>query len=205
MESKLEQMEFDRIFESIPREVAEKLKARITNDIGDAPVMFNINNQIYSLNKDEEGDIITTKMMQNHGNIQELFEYLDESDGTQRLFDLIPLFYEHNGNRVIFIDEIDRSLHTNLTRKFLELFYKLTEGDTCQIIATTHDSNLLDLDLIRQDEIWFVKRKGDHSSNLYSLNRYKECYDKKIDKEYLLGRYDAIPIFDDGVLGDLNA
>ena len=156
------------------------------------------------MRKDSEGNIITTKMMQNHGNIQDLFEYLDESDGTQRLFDLIPLFYEHNGNSAIFIDEIDRSLHTNLTRKFLELFYKLTEDDTSQIIATTHDSNLLDLDLIRQDEIWFVKRRGDHSSDLYSLNRYKERYDKKIDKEYLLGRYDAIPVFDDEVLEEIN-
>ena len=88
--------------------------------------MFKVSSQVYSLSKDDEGNIITTKMMQNHGNMQELFEYLDESDGTQRLFDLIPLFYEHNGNRVIFIDEIDRSLHTNLTRKFLELFYQLT-------------------------------------------------------------------------------
>lgn len=204
VESKLGQMEFDKIFDGIPKEDAEKLKARITNDIGNDPVMFKVNSQVYSLRKDGEGNIITTKMMQNHGNKQDLFEYLDESDGTQRLFDLIPLFYEHNGNRVIFIDEIDRSLHTNLTRKFLELFYKLTEDDTSQIIATTHDSNLLDLDLVRQDEIWFVKRQGDHSSNLYSLNRYKERYDKKIDKEYLLGRYDAIPIFDDGVLEEIN-
>ena len=204
MESKLGQMEFDKIFEGIPKEDAEKLKVRISNDIGDDPVMFKVNSQVYSLRKDDDGNIITTKMMQNHGNMQELFEYLDESDGTQRLFDLIPLFYEHNGNRVIFIDEIDRSLHTNLTRKFLELFYKLTEDDTSQIVATTHDNNLLDLDLVRQDEIWFIKRREDHSSNLYSLNRYKERYDKKIDKEYLLGRYDAIPVFDDEVLEDLN-
>lgn len=158
----------------------------------------------YSLRKDEDGNIITTKMMQNHGNSQELFEYSDESDGTQRLFDLIPLFYEHQNNRVIFIDEIDRSLHTNLTRRFLELFYTLTEDADCQIIATTHDSNLLDLDLVRQDEIWFVKRSEDHSSKMYSLNRYKERYDKKIDKEYLLGRYDAIPIFDEEILEDMN-
>ena len=204
VESKMGQMEFDKIFEGIPKEDAEKLKVRITNDIGDDPVMFKVNSQVYSLRKDSEGNIITTKMMQNHGNIQDLFEYLDESDGTQRLFDLIPLFYEHNGNSAIFIDEIDRSLHTNLTRKFLELFYKLTEDDTSQIIATTHDSNLLDLDLIRQDEIWFVKRRGDHSSDLYSLNRYKERYDKKIDKEYLLGRYDAIPVFDDEVPEEIN-
>ena len=143
-------------------------------------------------------------MMQNHGNAQDLFEYADESDGTQRLFDLIPLFYEHQGNRVIFIDEIDRSLHTNLTRRFLELFYTLTEEADCQIIATTHDSNLLDLDLVRQDEIWFIKRLEDHSSQIYSLNRYKERYDKKIDKEYLLGRYDAVPVFDEEIWEEMN-
>ena len=204
VESKQGEMSFDRIFEGIPKEHAEKLKIRISNDIENDPVMFKVNNQVYSLRKDEEGNIITTKMMQNHGNPQELFEYSDESDGTQRLFDLIPLFYEHQNNRVIFIDEIDRSLHTNLTRRFLELFYSLTEKSDCQIIATTHDSNLLDLDLVRQDEIWFIKRLEDHSSKMYSLNRYKERYDKKIDKEYLLGRYDAIPIFDEEILEDMN-
>ena len=204
VESKQGEMNFDRIFEGIPKEHAEKLKIRISNDIENDPVMFKVNNQVYSLRKEEEGNIITTKMMQNHGNPQELFEYSDESDGTQRLFDLIPLFYEHQNNRVIFIDEIDRSLHTNLTRRFLELFYSLTEKSDCQIIATTHDSNLLDLDLVRQDEIWFIKRLEDHSSKMYSLNRYKERYDKKIDKEYLLGRYDAIPIFDEEILEDMN-
>ena len=204
VESRQGEMDFDRIFEGIPKEHAEKLKIRISNDIENDPVMFKVNNQVYSLRKDEDGNIITTKMMQNHGNSQELFEYSDESDGTQRLFDLIPLFYEHQNNRVIFIDEIDRSLHTNLTRRFLELFYTLTEDADCQIIATTHDSNLLDLDLVRQDEIWFVKRSEDHSSKMYSLNRYKERYDKKIDKEYLLGRYDAIPIFDEEILEDMN-
>ena len=204
VESKQGEMNFDRIFEGIPKEHAEKLKIRISNDIENDPVMFKVNNQVYSLRKDEEGNIITTKMMQNHGNPQELFEYSDESDGTQRLFDLIPLFYEHQNNRVIFIDEIDRSLHTNLTRRFLELFYSLTEKSDCQIIATTHDPNLLDLDLVRQDEIWFIKRLEDHSSKMYSLNRYKERYDKKIDKEYLLGRYDAIPIFDEEILEDMN-
>ena len=204
VESKQGEMNFDRIFEGIPKEHAEKLKIRISNDIENDPVMFKVNNQVYSLRKDEEGNIITTKMMQNHGNPQELFEYSDESDGTQRLFDLIPLFYEHQNNRVIFIDEIDRSLHTNLTRRFLELFYSLTEKSDCQIIATTHDSNLLDLDLVRQDEIWFIKRLEDHSSKMYSLNRYKERYDKKIDKEYLLGRYDAIAIFDKEILEDMN-
>ena len=131
VESKQGEMNFDRIFEGIPKEHAEKLKIRISNDIENDPVMFKVNNQVYSLRKDEEGNIITTKMMQNHGNPQELFEYSDESDGTQRLFDLIPLFYEHQNNRVIFIDEIDRSLHTNLTRRFLFSYREIGLSDNC--------------------------------------------------------------------------
>ena len=205
VESKQGPMDFDKIFEGIPAEYAEKLKIKISNDITNESVLCKVNNQIYSLKKDDDGNIITIKMMQNHGNGQDLFEYADESDGTKRLFDLIPLFNEHNGNRVIFIDEIDRSLHTNLTRRFLELFYKLTERDNSQLIATTHDSNLLDLDLIRQDEIWFVERVKDQSSRMYSLNRYKERYDKRVDKEYLLGRYEAVPVFNEEFLEAINA
>ena len=205
VESKQGPMDFDKIFEGIPAEYAEKLKIKISNDITNESVLCKVNNQIYSLKKDDDDNIITIKMMQNHGNGQDLFEYADESDGTKRLFDLIPLFYEHNGNRVIFIDEIDRSLHTNLTRRFLELFYKLTERDNSQLIATTHDSNLLDLDLIRQDEIWFVERVKDQSSRMYSLNRYKERYDKRVDKEYLLGRYEAVPVFNEEFLEAINA
>ena len=205
VESKQGPMDFDKIFEGIPAEYAEKLKIKISNDITNESVLCKVNNQIYSLKKDDDGNIITTKMMQNHGNGQDLFEYTDESDGTKRLFDLIPLFYEHNGSRVIFIDEIDRSLHTNLTRRFLELFYKFTERDNSQLIATTHDSNLLDLDLIRQDEIWFVERVKDQSSRMYSLNRYKERYDKRVDKEYLLGRYEAVPVFNEEFLEAINA
>jgi hypothetical protein len=82
----------------------------------------------------------------------------------------------------------------------MELFYDLNQDEACQLIATTHDSNLLDLDLLRQDEIWFVERQKDHSSSIYALNKYKERFDKKIDKEYLLGRYGAIPIFDEELM-----
>ena len=129
-----------------------------------------------------------------------MFDYNDESDGTKRLFDLIPLFYQKQMVSMILIDEIDRSLHTNLIRKFLELFYELNGKSDCQLIATTHDSNLLDLELLRQDEIWFVERQNNHSSKVFSLNRFKERFDKKIDKEYLLGRYGAIPIFDESFI-----
>jgi len=168
----------------IKKEDAEKIKADISNETSNHPIMFKINKQVFILRKDENGNIVYNKLLLNHGNPYDLFEYIDESDGTKRLFDLIPLFYEKKRSKIIVIDEIDRSIHTNLTRRFLELFYELTENYDYQIIATTHDSNLLDLDLLRQDEIWFVERQEDHSSKIFSLNKFKERYDKKIDNAW---------------------
>ncbi len=197
VEGESQQMDFDKVLNNIPREDAEKIKIDISNAANEHPIMFKIDEQVFELRKDENGNIVYNKLLLNHGNAEDMFDYNDESDGTKRLFDLIPLFYENRKVSLILIDEIDRSLHTNLTRKFLKLFYEVVEERECQIIATTHDSNLLDLELLRQDEIWFVERQEDHSSKVFSLNRFKERFDKKIDKEYLIGRYGAIPVFDD--------
>ncbi|QNU65963.1 ATP-binding protein [Ruminiclostridium herbifermentans] len=197
IEGQCQAMDFDKILEDLPREELERIKIDISNEASENPIMFKLDNQVFILRKDENGDIIYNKMLLNHGNSEDLFEYADESDGTKRLFDLVPLFYENKRNSVIMIDEIDRSLHTVLIRRFLERFYSITKDSNCQLIATTHDSNLLDLELLRQDEIWFVERQEDHSSRIYSLNKFKERFDKRIEKDYLLGRYGAIPIFDE--------
>ena len=63
------------------------------------------------------------------------------------------------------------------------------------MIVTLHDSNVMNLNIFRQDEIWFMERKEDHSSELYSLNKFKERFDHSVAKDYLLGRYGAIPDF----------
>ncbi len=197
IEGERQQLDFDKVLDKIPRDEAEKIKIDISNAANEHPIMFKVDEQVFELSKDENGNIVYNKLLLNHGNEDDMFDYSDESDGTKRLFDLIPLYYENEKVNVILIDEIDRSLHTNLTRRFLELFYELVADRDCQLIATTHDSNLLDLELLRQDEIWFVERQADHSSKVFSLNRFKERFDKKIDKEYLIGRYGAIPIFDE--------
>ena len=188
------------MFEDFPHAQAEKLKADFYKQTAAGPVSIRINDQFVKLQRDNSGNVVYNKLILNHGNPDDMFEYSDESDGTKRLFDLVPILYDVGKDSVILIDEIDRSLHTKLSQKFLEMFYENNKDNTCQLIATTHDSNLLDLDLVRQDEIWFVERDDFHSSQLYSLNRFKERFDKKIDKEYLLGRYGAIPIFNDMLL-----
>ena len=196
IDTKFLEFDLDKLLVDIPKDQAEQIKIDIANKTNNNSVALTVNDQIFLLKQNENGEIVYRKMLLDHGNKNDLFEYSDESDGTQRLFDLIPIYLAQKQNRVIMIDEIDRSLHTNLTRKFLEMFFAVAKDNESQLIATTHDSNLLDLDLLRQDEIWFVERKPDHSSYIYSLNKFKERFDKKIEKDYLIGRYGAIPVFE---------
>ena len=124
----------------------------------------------------------------------------EESDGTQRLLDLLPALYElHTTDAVYFIDEIDRSMHPLLVWKFLEFFLNGCGQGRSQIIVTTHESNLLDLDLLRRDEIWFAEKDPAGATRLYSLADFKIRKDLEIRKHYLQGRFGAIPF-----LGNLD-
>ena len=134
--------------------------------------------------------------------------FQEESDGTQRLTHLLPaLFQLQNQQRVYVIDEIDRSLHPLLSRKFIEFFLHACKGHGSQILVTTHESNLMDLDLLRRDELWFTEKDAQGASSIYSLSDYKVRTDLKIDKGYLHGRFGAIPFLGnlDRLLNQLNA
>lgn len=68
-------------------------------------------------------------------------------------------------------------------------------NDKTQLICTTHETFIMDQDLLRRDEIWFTSKDPDsnNASAVYSLDKFKERYDKKLNKAYLEGRYGAIP------------
>ena len=188
--------DFDQAFTMFPEKVVESLKTSISKRLKDEEfTAATIGNDSRIQVTYENGDLVASKVFTNHGNDDDLFEYYDESDGTQRLFDLIPIFQNVLNNSVILIDEIDRSLHTKAVMEFISYFYSVAEKSASQLIVTTHDSNILDLDFVRQDEIWFIERQRNQSSRLYSLNQFRERFDKRIEKEYLIGRYGAIPIF----------
>ena len=142
---------------------------------------------------DENGRPMVKKMMFDHdGN---LFEYYEESDGTNRLFDLTPILDPQDEEDLVYvIDELDRSMHPQLTKKFVRDFEKLSNSLRRQLITTTHESRLMDLDLLRRDEIWFMEKR-DGASVLFSLEEFNERSDRKIDKAYLEGRYGAVPCF----------
>lgn len=122
------------------------------------------------------------------------FELNEESDGTKRILDLIEILLS-KGGKTFVIDELDRCLHPALTYRFIELFLQLAQEKEIQLIVTTHESRLLDFDLLRRDEIWFIDKNNRGESQVYSLEEYNERFDKKIDKAYLDGRYGGVPIF----------
>ncbi|HTE17927.1 MAG TPA: AAA family ATPase, partial [Armatimonadota bacterium] len=125
------------------------------------------------------------------------FTMEEESDGTQRLIHLLPALSLLRGEspRVLLLDELDRRLHTLLSRLLVEA--ALDGNAQSQLIFTTHDTNLLDADLLRRDEIWFVEKDPHGASHLYSLAEFKVRPDLKLEKGYLNGRFGAIPFIGD--------
>ena len=127
------------------------------------------------------------------------FDIHQESAGTQRLIDLLPAFLDlmHEKTRKVYvIDEIDSSLHTQLTIHLLEMYLSqcstLSRG---QLLLTTHDLLLMDQDLLRRDEIWVVERDASNTSQLISLSEYADIdKDTNIRKRYLQGRLGGIPV-----------
>jgi AAA15 family ATPase/GTPase len=100
-------------------------------------------------------------------------------------------------NKILLIDEIENSLHSKIVEYIVELFHA---GEAAQVIYTTHNTCLLDLDRLRKDQICFVNKRADGSSDLYSLFDYKDFRDTmNVEKAYLQGRFDAIPYIDDSL------
>ena len=132
-----------------------------------------------------------------HESRKVLFELTDESDGTQRLFELVPALIDllhAERERVFVIDELDRCLHAHMTYNILDIFLTNSANKSSQMIVTTHEASLLDLDKVRRDEIWFIEKDRTGASSVYSLEEFAPRFDMDIEKGYLNGRFGAIPI-----------
>lgn len=192
----------EKVWEQFPPPLREKIKADIGRDLADKPgqaaVTIHDGSSSFLFTRKVTGELVVKKTKENHGKHDDLFDREDESDGTIRLFDLVPLYEALRGEGVVVVDELDRSLHTKATMEFIRIFLEDKRARQAQLIATTHDGNLLDLDVLRQDEIWFAERGRDNSTQLEAFLKFKIRFDKDIRKDYLLGRYGALPLF--GVL-----
>ena len=132
-------------------------------------------------------------LVNNHGLIDELFLWYDESDGTRRLMDLAPIIISKDSDITYIVDELDRSLHPMVVYEFVRRFALRGAYSRRQLIFTTHQTCLLDQNLLRRDEIWFVQKERNGHSELYSLDQYNERSNKNIERMYLNGDFDAIP------------
>lgn len=120
----------------------------------------------------------------------------EESFGTQNLFTIAPILYEVlKKGKTLVIDEIDRSIHPLLVRYIVGLF---TENDinknNAQLICNSHDTNLLDLDILRRDQIWFTEKDCTTGMcKLFTLSDFSPRKSENVQKNYLIGRYGSIP------------
>ena len=118
-----------------------------------------------------------------------------ESNGTKKIISLSgPIFHTLLHGRVLFVDELDAKLHPMLTRAIVRLFMdKETNPKGAQLVFTTHDTHLLDKEYLRRDQVWFTEKDATEASDLYSLLEFKERNDRNFEKDYIQGRYGAIP------------
>jgi uncharacterized protein len=119
-----------------------------------------------------------------------------ESDGTQRMFELLgPIRDVLENGSVLIMDELDTSLHAHITHALVQLFNQpATNPNHAQLIFTTHDTSLLDPTVFRRDQIWFTAKDERGATDLYSLQDYSPRKGEAIQKGYLSGRYGGIPI-----------
>ena len=161
---------------------------------GDELILVKENGQVWV-------KVLKVKHKGKHDNVVK-FDLDEESDGTVRLLDFVPAFKSVISEKKVFIvDEIERSIHPLLIKELVKKF-SLDPKTKGQLIFTTHESNLLDQELFRQDEIWFAEKNKSGSTDLYSLSDFKEHKTIDIRKGYLNGRYGSIPFL--GNLKDLN-
>ena len=191
------------------REIAQKIFLFFCNDIVLDYQVANIDSldnlfkerkeQMLEVLRTADSDIIDFKIQNNaittfhRTNPSVAFDFeTEESEGTKTLFRMMVRMIGiiHEG-KMLLVDEIDNSLHTQLVEFVIGMF---NHSDHAQLIYTTHNTHLLNTDFQRRDQVYFVNKREDGSSDLYSLFDFKDFRDTlDIEKAYLQGRFDAIP------------
>lgn len=161
----------------------------------------NFNNQGHGLDPRRDKTRLRVDLIKTNNQGQSFSIPLElESEGTKKLIFLLgPLYDVITNNLILVIDEFDNKFHTLLSKFIIQLYHQRNNQQS-QLLLTCHDTNLLSNDLFRRDQIWFIDKNQQHESELYSLIEYKEHYTRQQDsysKDYLLGKYGAVPLFTD--------
>lgn len=175
----------------VPQEIIEDIE-----EIGNGIVNFAGKYFIFAEDKKKRIVLVQLKFTHKLNNKRVEFDIDEESDGTQRLLDLLPMLFamREDQHAIYFVDEIDRSLHTKLTQYLLREFIKCCEDTYNQIIFTAHDVNLINTNAFRQEEIWFIEKNDSGESRLRPLSDFNLREGQDALKAYLNGRFGAIPM-----------
>jgi AAA15 family ATPase/GTPase len=148
-------------------------------------------------NEEQEVHELLFHHVTDHG--EAVFSLGDESMGTRNLLFLTgPVLEILDKGMVLVVDELGSSLHPLLVRRLVELFQNSRFNKKgAQLIFTSHDTSLLDQDLFRRDQIWFVEKDRDQASKLYPLSDFSPRKNEALERGYLMGRYGALPFLSD--------
>jgi len=148
-------------------------------------------------NEEQEVHELLFHHVTDHG--EAVFSLGDESMGTRNLLFLTgPVLEILDKGMVLVVDELGSSLHPLLVRRLVELFQNSRFNKKgAQLIFTSHDTSLLDQDLFRRDQIWFVEKDRDQASKLYPLSDFSPRKNEALERGYLMGRYGALPFLGD--------
>ena len=120
------------------------------------------------------------------------FDPEDESDGTTNLFAFAGPWLDVLGHdKVLFVDEIDSSLHPLIVHQLVRLMHQ--SSGKAQLVFTTHDTTILSQNIMRRDQVWFIEKDKHNASKLYPLSDFKAREKEALERGYLRGRYGAIP------------
>ncbi len=183
----------------LPKPLIDELASKVKPNEAVRLVLGETQDRII-IRRDGQGDLKAERLVSFHRGSdggQVRFDLRHESDGSQRAIDLLPAFMTLQSRPVtLVIDELDRSLHTQLTRLLItEFLGTCTKTTRSQLLFTTHDVQLMDQHLLRRDEMWLVERDRHGASSLVSFSEFNEDnrYDKDIRKAYLQGRMGGVP------------
>jgi hypothetical protein len=178
------QQSLHQIEVKFPNDIPEELRAFLP-DTERFPIKI-VGTQFNTLHKKYVGN-------EEAGNA--MFDLSQESEGTRKLFFLAGLLLDTlNIGAVLFIDEFDARLHPLLCAKIAHLFNsRETNPHNAQLVFATHDTNLLDKNTFRRDQIWFTEKNRYGATDLYSLAEYSVRNDASYAKDYIAGKYGAIP------------
>jgi hypothetical protein len=183
----------ESLFKNLPKKLAEEIKEQIK-----------IRAEAESDDKKSEFKVVSQGINTVHKRFNENKKFVSneicdfdiESKGTKKIFELAgPIIDTMFNGGILFIDELQNSLHATLVLGLINFFINSKLNNRAQFIFTTHDVNILSANILRRDEFWFVEKNEFGESEITCLVDFEEHVrkDAHLEKDYLKGRYGAIP------------